>query len=263
MDDNALTPLSRQGKRGKLYGEQTQTDGMQEPPMITQRLWNLQEIDTRIDALAQELLRLEQALQEPELLTNLRKHIRQLEEEQARLAREQRELELEMQSLTEQRTGLERRLYGGYITNPREVEAAQHKAEELRHREQGVEDHILDIMMTLETLQADLGSLKTQLTEATKEWSQTERDLLKRRTTLQEEHTELKAQREHLVTTIPAGILAVYERLRRTKRGIAVARLEQRMCQACGIEVPINVERQAHYSEDLVFCPTCGRILYR
>ena len=229
--------------------------------MSTRLLWNLQKLDNQLDALNRELSRIEAALREPSILFELRRQIREKEDESTRLVRQQRDLELEMQGLVEQRTNLERRLYGGYISNPREVEAAQQKAEELRHRESTLEDTILQIMMTLETLDQEIRELRDLLRHQEAEWSERERTLLAQRGETEKERAQILSQRSHLLSHLSPQVLTVYERLRATKNGIAVARLQNRVCQACGVEVPVSVEREVKYSQDLVRCPTCGRIL--
>jgi len=224
-------------------------------------LWTLQELDSQLDALEHELSRIQTALHEPVTLQELRQHLEALAQQRISLERQQRDLELEMQGLVEQRTQLERRLYGGYITSPREVEAAQQKAEELRHRENALEDHILEIMLQLEALQEETTGVQERLQEEATRWAEEERTLRAQQREAEQARSQLLARRAQLTVHIPPSVLTVYQRLRVTKKGIAVARLENRECQACGVEVPVNIERQVKYSQDLVFCPTCGRIL--
>jgi len=230
--------------------------------MISGRLLReLQEVDLQLDDLARELARLEAALHEPEELQTLQTQIRHLEEERSRLQRQQRDLELDMQGVVETRTNLERRLYGGYITNPREVEAAEQKAEELRRRESTLEDRILELMVTLEDLEGTLQELHSRLDGARARWEEQRAQLLAQQAHLKEERQRLHAQRSRLVGQLPPDLLLLYERLRQRKGGVAVARLEQRVCQVCGVEVAVSVERQVRYGEEVVLCPTCGRIL--
>ena len=54
----------------------------------------------------------------------------------------------------------------------------------------------------------------------------------------------------------------MYDGLRRTRGGLAVAEVAQRTCQGCRISLPVNEEIRARTSPDLVFCQSCGRILH-
>ncbi len=229
--------------------------------MYNRLLWELQDIDLQLAALAEEQERILQSLQEPEELLVLEREAYQLEEEYRALEGRIRDAELELQSLEEARRGLERRLYGGYITNPREVEAAEHKIQELHRRTEALEEQVLDMMAKSEDLQARLQMLRERLKALRARWREESAALRARQQEVQNRQKELNARRSRLVQQLPGDVLLTYERLRLRKRGIAVARLEQGICEVCGVEVPINVARKVRYGQELIFCPTCGRIL--
>ncbi len=229
--------------------------------MYSRLLWELQDIDLRLDALAEELERVLQSLHEPPELSALEQEIRRLQEELRILERKTRDAELELQSLVETRQNLEHRLYGGYISNPREVEAAEHKIQELQRRSDALEEHVLDLLANGEELQARLNEFGQRLQTLRARWEEESKVLSARQKEIQAQRKALNERRSRLVQQLPGDVLLTYERLRTRKHGIAVARLEQRICQVCGVEVPISVERQVRYGQGLVFCPTCGRIL--
>jgi len=56
--------------------------------------------------------------------------------------------------------------------------------------------------------------------------------------------------------------LSLYETLRREKRGRAVSRIERATCLGCRIALPMGVVQHVRAGRELVFCPSCGRVLY-
>ncbi len=224
-------------------------------------LWDLQEVDLALDRIAHELEEIEHHLQDPAILQELAQQIASLESELHRITVRQTDLELEIAGLSEHIEELEKRLYGGYISNPREIEAAQQKSEEMRRRRSHLEDELLELMETQETLDADHQHLTERLKAEKARWDAIRSGLLEKQEHLITEQNHLIERRSKLVARIAPDVVIVYERLRRAKGGMAVSRLKNRVCEACGVEVPRSVERQVKYEEGIVYCPTCGRIL--
>lgn len=229
--------------------------------MSIRMLWDLQEVDLALDRIAHELAEIEERLQDPPILQELARQLAVIEAERHRIEVRQADLELEIAGLSDHIEELEKRLYGGYISNPREIEAAQQKAEEMRRRRSHLEDELLDLMESQESLEADYQALVTRLQEEEARWKDTRASLLEKQRHLSAEHAHLEERRIRLMARIAPDVVIIYEQLRRSKGGMAVSRLRNRVCEACGVEVPRSVERQVKYEEGVVYCPTCGRIL--
>jgi hypothetical protein len=79
---------------------------------------------------------------------------------------------------------------------------------------------------------------------------------------------ELKVEqdaRSALVPGIPANVLALYEQVRTSNRGMGAARLVGGNCQACHLALPATeVDRIRHLAPDAIArCEHCGAILVR
>ena len=72
----------------------------------------------------------------------------------------------------------------------------------------------------------------------------------------------LQAEREAATSAIDARILDKYEALRQQRRGVAVAEINDNACGACGTTVTAALQQSARHSSELVYCPSCGRILF-
>lgn len=90
-------------------------------------------------------------------------------------------------------------------------------------------------------------------------------DLVKiaeRASRMKAEREELLAERERVAATAPEDLLPLYERLMKTKNGLALAPLTGDKCQGCFMRVIPSTEVNVHGGEVVTRCENCGRILY-
>ena len=52
-----------------------------------------------------------------------------------------------------------------------------------------------------------------------------------------------------------------YDRLRRSKDGLAIATMQSDLCSACRVTIPSQMIQQLRKGSELVFCNSCQRIL--
>ena len=72
---------------------------------------------------------------------------------------------------------------------------------------------------------------------------------------------ELAGEREDIVASLPADIMAEYERLRESKNGIAVGILQDGHCSACRVSFPEGKLVGLQAGPEVATCPQCHRIL--
>jgi len=72
----------------------------------------------------------------------------------------------------------------------------------------------------------------------------------------------LKIQRSALAEKIDKAILAKYERIIKSKDGLAVVAVSGESCQGCFRIMPPQVIHEIKMKKDLVVCENCARILY-
>lgn len=87
--------------------------------------------------------------------------------------------------------------------------------------------------------------------------------IVARRERMERESRELSAERATLAAAVPdSSALALYERLMRTKAGLAVAPVDEGKCGGCHIKLIPSTAIQAQGAMVLTQCENCGRILY-
>jgi len=77
--------------------------------------------------------------------------------------------------------------------------------------------------------------------------------------------TIVSAQERHraAVAVLDPALLAEYERLFKSKGGIAVARYADERCSACNVELQEGERYQIEQGPDIGVCPRCGRLLLK
>ena len=86
--------------------------------------------------------------------------------------------------------------------------------------------------------------------------------IAQRQQRMQSEYAEVSAERATLASQVPGSSLPLYERLMRTKLGLAVAPMADNRCGGCHMKVIASTAINAQAGKELVQCENCGRILY-
>lgn len=177
------------------------------------------------------------------------------------VAREQDKLEGEIGIAEEKISREEQRLFGGAVSNPKELGALQAEVAMLKRKKSELEDQLLEVMVqkedasaTLERLrgeQADLSSTADNLTKRVAELiAEMDADIAGH-----------EAKRTAAVTPIPAELLDLYEKIRAQKAGVGVAALEAGTCQGCHTKLPNKEVERIRAEGGLQRCENCRRIL--
>lgn len=223
-------------------------------------LYRLQDLDGQADARRRRLGEVEAALGESEALQQARRAVESTQQQVQKWSREQRDLELEVQGLSDKISRSEQRLYGGAVKNPKELSDLQAEVGALRRRRQELEDDLLEAMIERDAAEAAQAQASERLGETEAGWSAGQADLLGERDALQGELAGIEQARAKLLPRIDSDDLATYEGLRRRKGGVAVVQIQGGACGGCGVAVSPSLEWQLR-KEGLVHCGNCERII--
>jgi predicted nucleic acid-binding Zn-ribbon protein len=229
---------------------------------IAADLYALQETDSAIEAAKASLVVVEEQLGESEEL--LAGH-QAVEEGRAALegvSKQQRELEWQVDDLRSRVSGVEDKLYGGSVRNPKELASMQEEANILRGQLRRREDELLDLMVRVEERQAALREAEESLSEVEGKWQQEQKELASQKGKLEGELAGLEERRRQQSGVIGAQVLVLYDNLWERRQGRAVVKVERGMCGGCRISLPMTVLQKARSGLDVVQCVSCERILY-
>lgn len=167
-------------------------------------------------------------------------------------------------TIAEQARGVDRTLYGGTVSSPRELQALQADLESLRRRQRELEDVALELMEAQEVLDGEVAALADAREDAAAKALTAADALAAAEAVVQREIGQETDGRASAAAGIAPSALALYERCRERAGGIGVARLIGTTCQGCRLTIPTNeVDRIRHRADGdgPDFCDNCGAIL--
>jgi hypothetical protein len=179
------------------------------------------------------------------------------------VARRQQRHEDELASIETKIGDVEKRLYSGAVSAPRELQAMQADVASLNRHRSEVEDRVLEAMQEREPLDAELTAFAQQRSGLETDAEQLGQAIAEQVKEIDAElATELEA-RQAAAASIPDDLLGQYERLRSAQGGVGAARLVNGRCSGCHLTLPATeLDRIKRGTPDIVvLCDQCGRIL--
>lgn len=177
----------------------------------------------------------------------------------------QRKADVDVEAVRARRTRDNDRVAQGLITNPKDLDRMQHELTSLERRISVLEDEELEIMEQLEAATAVLEEQVQRVAAADERLAELAELVGARVAELDAELAAATAERGPAVEGLPADLLALYEKLRVQKGGVAAAELRQRRCTGCQLAIDnAEIAVIAGSPSDLVVrCEECSRILVR
>ncbi|WP_344032614.1 C4-type zinc ribbon domain-containing protein [Streptomyces luteireticuli] len=232
------------------------------------RLLDLQALDTRLGQLAHKRKSLPEHAEIQSLEGDFAQHRDLLvaaQTEESDTSREQTKAEQDVDQVRQRAARDQQRLDSGAGMSPKDLENLQHEVASLAKRQGDLEDVVLEIMERRESAAERVTEL-TGRVEAVR--AKVDAAVARRDAALAEidaEAATVTKERELVARSVPADLLKLYDRLREKQGGVGAARLYQRRCEGCRLELDITElnEVRAAAADTVVRCENCSRILVR
>jgi predicted nucleic acid-binding Zn-ribbon protein len=224
-------------------------------------LLQLQTLDVELDGHRSRLQAIDAALGEDAAIRTAQEALLEAQAQLHAARVTAQNLEYDSQLLNEKIAEISERMYGGAVTHPKQLQELQMDLESLKRRRSSLEESQFEALVAVETAEARQQSLQHALAQAEAEAARSHGDLLAERARLQANVARLEMSREAAVASIQPGDLELYERLRQSKRGRPVTRLDEGVCVSCGVAPSSSRIQAARQGNELVLCGNCGRIL--
>jgi predicted nucleic acid-binding Zn-ribbon protein len=156
----------------------------------------------------------------------------------------------------------ETKLYSGSVTNPKELQDLQKESNALRRYLDTLEDHQLKAMLELDDAEEANREAHDKLEEIQIKLNKKRTALFSEKNELQKRIYQLKEEREITLSSIPSDDIQLYNQLRDRRGGVAVTKVSNRACAACGSTLTASTYQGARMSTSINCCDSCGRILY-
>ncbi|WP_326746476.1 C4-type zinc ribbon domain-containing protein [Streptomyces sp. NBC_00121] len=232
------------------------------------RLLDVQALDVRLSQLAHKRKSLPEHAEIESLtadLAQLRDLLVASQTEESDTAREQTKAEQDVDLVRQRAVRDQQRLDSGAVTSPKDLESLQREIASLAKRQGDLEDVVLEVMERRESAQERVTELTARVSavQAKVDDATARRDAATQ--ALDDETATVMKEREVVAGSVPADLLKLYDRLRAQSGGVGAARLYQRRCEGCRLELNITEvnDVKAASPDTVLRCENCHRILVR
>lgn len=226
---------------------------------LARDIYELQELDMTLDTQRHSLKAVEARLGDDREVVEATAQVEDARHRRAGLDSDIHYREGELGELTKKLVGEEEKLYGGRVTNFKELEDLQRETDTLRQKRQQQEEQLLGLMEEVEAAGEQVATGQQALEALRQQWQEDQERLSQQQGELLQTIAGLEGRREGMVGRLDPASLRLYEDVRRSRQQ-AVARVEQGRCQGCRVALSTNEIQKARGS--IIQCSSCGRILY-
>jgi len=225
-------------------------------------LYRLQQVDqslhtarTRMDAIRARLADRNDILHAEQFLS----------EQQTSLRAKQSELKAADDAVATQRAKIKRtetQLYGGGISNPKELQDLHMELESLQRFLAILEDRLLESMLEHEERELERDEAQETLDHLQNQRQKEDAALEQELQQLEIDVERLMGDREEVLRGIDQEDLALYQKLSEKLGVHVVAEVEGDACSICGLALSASASQTVRSGDSLLQCNQCKRILY-
>lgn len=229
---------------------------------------DLQELDAKADQLRHQRSHLSELAEIDQLRTtrtDLDNRARDAQIVVDDLTEEQSKIDADVEQGRTRRTRDQERVDQGLISSPKDLQHMLSELESLQRRIATLEDQELEVMEQVEASQQELDSLTAQVAAVDERLASLTDSRDQKTGELDRELEAVAREREPIVASLPADLLALYDKLRAQKGGVGAAPLRARQCGGCRLSIDASelAQIKAAGSDEVIRCEECQRILVR
>jgi predicted nucleic acid-binding Zn-ribbon protein len=225
-------------------------------------LYRLQKIDTSIDKATARLKEIEKTLSDDRRVKRAEKVYEGAKELATQIRIKLQLVENKIEDQRIKRKTDQASMFSGKIKNPKALQDLQMETEALKRYISQLEDEQFEIMIQYEEAEKAENQAEKDLKQAKGTAVEENAVLAGEKLKLEEDLKTLLREKEAVLQGISPQSLKLYNQLKKTKRGVAVTSVSEGSCSICGQALTPADQQSIRASNSLVFCPSCGRILF-
>lgn len=223
-------------------------------------LYQLQQIDNQLDELEDlrgDLPNLVRELEEK--IAAFISDIENKEKEQKESIVKRNDNEIEIEKLKENQKKFKAQLY--QVRNNKEYDALTKEIDHTEEQINKLEAENNSLADRSRVLTLEIEEIMPKVEELKKELKEKEADLKEIIKANEREESKLLEERKKIESEVKKTDLSSYMRIRKAKKGLAVATIKRSACSGCHNIVPSQRQLEIRRNNKLFFCEYCGRIL--
>jgi len=175
---------------------------------------------------------------------------------------EQKDKELQVKTIETKRKQFHEKLYGGKVTNPKELSSIEKEIEMLDRQRGTAEERIIELMDVIEERKNILAKAEEAVNAEEAELAAIIEKSKKDNAALISRIKALLPMREKAASEVDPVLLKRYELGADRYGGVFLSKVEDGDCSACHTRLGSGTLTELKADTELVRCDNCGRILY-
>ncbi len=148
------------------------------------------------------------------------------------------------------------------VKNNKEYQAMLKEIETAEKNKSDIETGIIALMDEMDQLSVLVKQDEATLSQAADRHEAEKKSMQKDLSDVDADTASWAEKREGLQKSLPAELLAWYEKVKKRNNGIGVISVWKATCNGCHMNIPPQLYIDLQRSNELLSCPNCNRIMY-
>ena len=207
---------------------------------IATALMGLQDLDLILSRKKNQYLKISRTLDLGGGVSKLKNDVDKLKRETLKSQLEVSKMESDITDLESKSSELQQKLYGGSITNMRELTAVEAEYHSIKNNVDDINRKRNLAKNLVSTTTEAFTNLSEELKIRQVEWIKDKKNLQKEKSELGKNYNSYLKNRSQFTDKIPDKIMRDYIRLFKSNNGVAIVKVNKGICQGCLVRLPIG-----------------------
>lgn len=227
---------------------------------ILTNLMKLQQVDNELNILENKNKDVPKRIEGIKLvLANKQQEYHQLQQNLTDLKKKNKLLEVDLKETEDKIAQLSSQLFSA--KNNEQYKAFLKEIEVQKKTKTTIEDNIIETLEQIETTEKKIKTIEKELVETEKITNEKISELQREQEEIQRAINERLSIREGICAALGKNNLAIYDRIKKGKAGLAVVTIENERCGGCLNPIPAQKILEIRKNDKIYFCEYCGRII--
>lgn len=148
------------------------------------------------------------------------------------------------------------------IKTNKEFLALQREIDLAKKRKADLEEQVLTLMEKMEKKMSDRQRIKQSFESDRVILDEKMDKLAAQMKELEDILSEYQGKDHHLRKIVESSLLSKYDRIKQSKKGLAVVECNDGVCRGCNMHIPPQLFNELIRGDKMITCPACQRILF-
>jgi len=148
------------------------------------------------------------------------------------------------------------------VKTNKEYQSILKEIDEIRKKNSGIEDRMLEQLETIETAEASVKANEAELAGFVQSYRKKKETFAAKEKRERQAVEALNEKKSRISANADPQLITVLDDVKKKVRGLAVVPVQQAICMGCHMNIPAQLFNELQRFDELRFCPHCHRIIY-